>query len=187
MGSSLQARGQGKWSLTPGRLSLHSTLVPWLRDRFGVPGRVSPALTSCPPHLPGRCPHGAGPVCQAHRLSHQAGEPGSSLPSSPSEPGHPLPSPSSPPSQSLFEISWVTLHSPSTSTDTLSSLEKDFSPSLPLIVQFLSGWGGSGDGSRRAEGKDLLGDSATPSPQTFPFATTVSSLGQTFLLVFYWS
>lgn len=63
-----------------------------------------------------------------------------------------LHSPPSPPSLSVFEISWVTVHSPSASTDILSSLEKDFFPSLSLIVQFLSGWEGSGDGSRKTEG-----------------------------------
>ena len=71
--------------------------------------------------------------------------------------------------------------------------KKIFPPLSPYLSSFfLVGEAlGMGVGKQRdEEGKDLLGDSAPPHPhhtQTFPFATIMSSLGQTFLLVFCWS
>lgn len=142
--------GAGGWCLPPGRLRLRSGPGPTAGQVWDArAGLRGPHLA--PSCLPGRCPHGAGPVRKAHRLGHQAGEPGcpllsrgwgvgpSVLPPPPLWPVSDLPLPSA--------ISWVSLHSPSTETHTLSALEKYMFPLTPQL-SCLSGWGDSGDGSR---------------------------------------
>lgn len=110
-------------------------------DRLVVPGKGSSALTPCPPP-PRRCPHGAGLVRQAHRLRHQAGEPCGPLLSSSGGGGLPHLSPNFPyPSRNV--VSDFTC--PSTSTHTLSTLEKFF-PLSRLSCFFLAGEDAGGEG-----------------------------------------